>query len=435
MTAPLDISSGQGKVVTTVKLNIRKEKPNTRSAVVRTVPPGTELEYKGWTDVGEPINGISRWYQDVNDHFFWSGGVKIKSISPVFSSLGNRGRPSLAAAAAPLSPAGPISGGNSLLQKATMAMLDLLDDSLPPPITSLPEPGVSLVRLEEKAVGIGNRRGIETRKPFHVAELKGIRLDARVRFQLWATSITEVGTAITDLNHRLMAGRDLLWTQGLLRLQLEAVSPADFMDSLNAWRQYADYQILYEYRYQDSDGADSLISRIPIAGDLEVRGSPEREMTVVTDEMVRWDNESAPALAVRGRLDIGSIACLAFVPGTFPTGTVTLTRTFDGATGSPTAHPDLAAFLASVAGDAVPERHGQVRFASLGDFLNAFGGFGDPVSLGDWDMNGALDNYQAKMLAVAPVIHLPNVSDRFEIAFQNAAFDTVAVVYLRIIRG
>ncbi len=65
-----------GTVVTTVKLNIRKEKPSTRAAAIQVVPVGTELVYRGWTDTGEPINGNSRWYEDANHNFFWSGGVR-----------------------------------------------------------------------------------------------------------------------------------------------------------------------------------------------------------------------------------------------------------------------------------------------------------------------------------------------------------------------
>ncbi len=65
-----------GAVVTTVRLNIRKEKPNTKAAVVQVVPPGVGLAYQGWTEAGEPINGNPRWYEDANGNFFWSGGVR-----------------------------------------------------------------------------------------------------------------------------------------------------------------------------------------------------------------------------------------------------------------------------------------------------------------------------------------------------------------------
>jgi hypothetical protein len=421
MSPPFDIQPEQGRVVATAALNIRSGRPDTRAPVVRTVPSGTRLDYRGRTDSGESINGNPRWYQDAGGNFFWSGGVRAALATGLSDAAG----------AASL----PLVAGSSIPQTATAAMLDLLDDFLPPPAPPLPAPGVSVVGLEEKAVGIGNRRGIEVRNAFGVAELKGIRLDARVRFQLWAAGITEAGTAITDLNDRLNAGRDRLWASGLLRFELESVSPADSTAVPSAWRQSADYRILYEYRYQDSDGAQSLIARIPIAGDLEVRDSPERETTVVTDDMVRWDDTAAPALSARGPRGIAGMASLAFVTGTPPSGAVALTRTFDGASGPPAAHADLASFLAAVAGSSTPQRHAQVGFASLGDFLDAFSALGVPVPLGDWDLDGTPDAYQAGELPLSPAIPLPGTGDRFEIAFENAAFDKAAVVYLRVIRG
>lgn len=71
----LNITQEAGRAITTVKLNIRKDKPNTRTMVAQVVLAGTELTYTGWTDSGEPINGNPRWFQDSNGNFFWSGGV------------------------------------------------------------------------------------------------------------------------------------------------------------------------------------------------------------------------------------------------------------------------------------------------------------------------------------------------------------------------
>jgi hypothetical protein len=184
----------------------------------------------------------------------------------------------------------------------------------------------------------------------------------------------------------------------------------------------------------DTDGAESLIARIPIHSDPEVRDSLQRETTVVTDEMIRWDNEAAPSLVARGRFDVGGLSVLTFIPSTAPSGTVTLTRTFDGAVGSPTVYLTLATFLAAVAGPDAPERHGQVTFASLGDFLVAFSAAGDPVTLGDWDLDGVPDSYQPRALALEPAIQLPGVADRLEVTYQATAFDQVAVVYLRATR-
>lgn len=310
-------------------------------------------------------------------------------------------------------------------------MLGRLDDYLPIASPPLPAPSVSVASVKERAVGLGNRRGTETRGSFAVVELKGIRLDALARFQLWASGPAEAETAMTSLNTNLMADRDELWTKGFLRLALEATPPADLVPApISAWRKHADYRVLYEYPYTDTDGAESLIARIPVGID-----SKFGESTTVTDEMVRWDNQDAPPLVVRGRFSVGGLSALVFIHGPGPSGTVTLMRTFDGATGAPATHAPLAAFLAAVAGSNAPERHAQVTFASLSDFLAAFSAAGDPVALGDWDADGVPDEYQPRTLALEPAIQLPGAADRLEIIYQSAAFDQVAVVYLRATRG
>lgn len=329
-----------------------------------------------------------------------------------------------------------MSNGSPPLDQVITAMLGRLDDYLPPSALPLPEPSVSVVSMNERAVGLGNRMGSETRGSFAVVALKGIRLDSLVRFQLWAGGPAQAETAMTNLNSQLMADRDALWAAGFLRLMLEATPPADYVPApVDAWRKQADYRILYEFHYQDTDGAESLIARIPIHSDSEVRNSLQRETTVVTDEMIRWDNEATPVLVVRGRFDVGGLSALAFVPGMAPSGAVTITRTFDGATGAPATHATLTDFLAAVAGPNPPDRHAQVTFASLGDFLAAFSVSGDPVTLGDWDADGVPDGYQARALTLEPAIQLPGVADRLEVTYQASAFDQVAVVYLRTTRG
>lgn len=328
-----------------------------------------------------------------------------------------------------------MSNGSPPLDQVVTAMLGRLDDYLPPPAPPLPEPSVSVVSMNERAVGLGNRRGTETRGSFAVVALKGVRLDALIRYQLWAAGPAQAETVMTNLNSQLLADRDTLWADGFLRLMLEVTPPADYVPApVDAWRKQANYRVLYEYHYQDTDGAESLIARIPIHSDPEVHDSLQRETTVVTDEMVRWDDQTAPPLVVRGRFDIGGLSALAFIPGTAPSGAVTLTRTFDGAVGSPTVYLTLATFLAAVAGPDAPERHGQVPFASLGDFLAAFNAAGDPVTLGDWDLDGVPDSYQPRALTLEPAIQLPGAADRLEVTYQATAFDQVAVVYLRATR-
>jgi hypothetical protein len=240
---------------------------------------------------------------------------------------------------------------------------------------------------------------------------------------------------MADLNGRLMGDKNTLWSTGILRLVLEDSPPAEFASSVNAWRVTATYRVLYEYRYEDSDGAESLIARIPIDSDLEVPDSPEREATIVTDEMARWDNEAAPPLIIRGAFSIGSLSALAFVPGTAPTGTVTVKRTHDEALGSPANYSTWAAFLTAVAGSNAPQRHAQTSFASLAEFLDAFSVAGDPVTLGDWNLDSTADGYDTGLLAIQPPIHLPGVTDIFEVTYQSSMFDQLGVVYLRAGRG
>ncbi len=320
------------------------------------------------------------------------------------------------------------------LNDAVAEMRARLAGFLPPPQPPLPEPSLVVASMDERAVGLGNRRGSETRGSFSILELKGIRLDALVRFQLWAGDPVQAETAAANLHTALMTNRDSLQGLGFLRLALEASPPAELVAPVNAWRKLAEYRVLYEYRYQDTDGAESLIARIPIHSDPELRGSPQRETTVVTDEMVRWDNQDAPGLVMRGRFSIGRLSALAFIPGPAPSGAVTLTRTFDGAFGPPTVHPTLTAFLAAVAGSNPTDLHAQVIFLSLNDFLTALGAVDDAMTLGDWNADSTPDNYESRSLVLDPAIQLTGAGDRFEIAHQNAALNQVAVVYLRATR-
>jgi hypothetical protein len=328
------------------------------------------------------------------------------------------------------------------VDRAIAALLSILDDYLPPLALPLPAASLSIASLTEQAVGLGNFRGLETRGAFTTAALKGIQLNALVRFQLWAVGPAQVEQAATDLNARLMADRQSLLhialpdatSASLLRLGLEATTPVEYLAQLDGWRKQVDYRVLFEYRYQDSDGAESLIARIPIHADPEILGSPDRETTVVTDEMIRWDEQAASTLVIRGRTRIGSLSLLVFVPGMAPSGTVTLTRTFEGAPTPPTVFTTLTDFLAAVT-DPAANRNAQIAFASFSDFVDAFSVAGDDVGLGDWNMDSVPDRYQAKQLSFASPIVLPTANDRFEISYGNSALEQVGVLYLRARRG
>ena len=305
---------------------------------------------------------------------------------------------------------------------------------LPPISGSLPAPNVSIIKVEEKPTGLGNYIGDEVLEQFSIV-LKGGRLQASVRFQLWADTPNDVDQLIDELHGRLLVAKEDLWIAGFLRVIAEGSTLAEFISSLPAWRRTADYQVLYEFRYTDTDGAQSLIARIPIHTDPEELDSPQRETAVVTDEMARWDEQTAPTLDLHGRLTVNRFSALSFVPGTPPNAPVMLLRTFDGAAGSPTAFPDLATFVTAVTDPTTPERHAQVTFATYSAFLAAFTPSGDPITLGDWDEDTIPDSYQPLSLQLPTAITLPTWADHLQLVYQPGSatpqFDQTAVLYVR----
>jgi len=309
-------------------------------------------------------------------------------------------------------------------------MLDVLDNYLPPnPVLNppLPDPNLSLVSVTERSVGLGSRVGTNTRGPFTVSAIKGARLEAVVRYQLWSDDPVNVDAAIQDLITRLLSDREALRASGFLRLVLKSTDTSEVVSAVNDyWREGVNFEVLYEFPFVDSDDAQSLIASIPVNIDDNLATT----MTV-SDEMARWDNLASPPLLLRGPLTIARLSALAFIPGTAPTGQVTLTRTFDGAAGPPPVHPDLPTFLAAVADPNQPAAEGQVVFATLNDFLGAFSAAGTPLTLGDWDEDSVADDYDVSALEIDPPIKLPRVADRLEISYKTPAFDQVAVVYLR----
>jgi hypothetical protein len=321
----------------------------------------------------------------------------------------------------------------SLTTKVLDAMLTVLRTFLPPAQVlspPAPDPSLSLVGFQERTVGLGQRVGTDLRGPFSVAALKGIRLEATVRYQIWANASPDADTAIQDLILSLLGDRDALRAAGFLRLALESTGASENVDT-DVWRESADFKVLYEFPFVDSDGADSLIAQIPIKLNSEFA-----EDMSVTDEMMRWDNLVAPVLALRGRSTIGGLSALAFIPGSIPIRSVTLTRTFDGAGGAPPTHPDLPTFLAAVTDPVNPAREGQVTFASLNDFLAAFMAAGNAVTLGDWEEDLLPDEYQSLALSIQPPIKLPSVADRFEIEYEAALpGPDPFIVYLRATSG
>lgn len=407
----------------------------------------------------------------------------------------------------PLSiPAPMMTSDPSPISRSLTAMLKVLGRYVlppflqPPPPSALPPASVLLASVVERTVGLGSRVGTDTRGPFSVAALKGLRVEAVVRYEVWGHTSAEVGPFVEDLIKHLLGDRELLRAEGFLRLTLKSAGASENIFAEDAFRQHVEFDVLFEFPYVDSDDAESLIARIPINLSEEFN-----EATTVTDEMVRWDDEpappplppSTPPLVLRGVSDVGLLSALAFIPGTAPTGKVTLTRTFDGAAGLPTVHPNLSNFLAAVTDPNSPERHAQFTFGTLSDFLAAFDASfkitnqslanlktdnvpdavleklqnikereitgktqfvellkitiglqptidfqalilkhaARPFSLGNWNNDNLPDEYQSLALTISPAIKLPGAVDRFEITYETPVFDQVGVVYLRATRG
>lgn len=72
---PVEKIMESGKATTKVLLNIRTQ-PNTGTAPFTKVPTGVQLSYDGFTNNGEEVNGISKWYFTHEGNWFWSGGVE-----------------------------------------------------------------------------------------------------------------------------------------------------------------------------------------------------------------------------------------------------------------------------------------------------------------------------------------------------------------------
>lgn len=302
---------------------------------------------------------------------------------------------------------------------------------------SLPDNSVQIVSARPRRLGLGNRRGAETRLGRPVAALRGLHLDGTARIELWDTTPTGVDAIMEAVQINLMGALASLRSAGFLRISVAGSPPAEHFPSLSAWRRTADFPFLFEYLGRDTDDAESFIVRIPVGQDLEEEGAPEGSRETVTDDMRRWDDEAAPSLIVRQRggarrVRINGISAMGFLPGGFAGGSVTLERGVAGAPGAPVVHPTLDAFLDAVGDGPGAQVQAQVSFASVADFLTALGPPGDPFDLGDWDEDAVSDIYIPHARLFARPVTLPTGRDFLALRHGAPAFATPAVLYLRV---
>ncbi|GAA1954001.1 hypothetical protein [Amycolatopsis minnesotensis] len=314
-------------------------------------------------------------------------------------------------------------------------MLAVLGARLPSPSPAVPAPNVTLERVAEKLVGLGNHSGTETTGTLGTRTVRGGRLDARVRFQIWGATASTVDTAVLALHSDLLDDRDVLRGIGFLKLRATGTTLAEHIEPVGSWRKTTSFDVLYEYSYVDSGDADSLITRIQLTTDPERAGGPGRERETETDSIIRWDSETAPPLVITGPMRVHRITALAFGPGIGGQVRLLALRGTDG-NGGPILHlPDLATFLAATGGDHPPESNADVTLAP-GDLFAQLGAAGPGLELGDWDTDGAVDGYAGFDRSFDAPIVLPTWSDRLICSYLppggGTGLDQTAVVYLRV---
>jgi hypothetical protein len=271
----------------------------------------------------------------------------------------------------------------------------------------LPKPGVSIVSMKERPLAIGNRLGVENLGSFSISEIKGGRLDVVIRFNLWGSGPGEVDLEAERLHGRLLAERVNLREGGFLSVSLQNVSASEEISSLNAWRKYADYRALYEFHYPDADGAESLINRIHL--------NMDDHLTIISDDMVCWDDQFAPTLEVRygssRQNRIGSVSIMAFLPPGWDGQEVTLSTFFNGVRRERN-FPSLRKFCDSFD---IVKKNGNIKTVELGGksfFLGCLTfpnmDFPDQMAFLKWN-------------------------DNFSIGYAAPSFDSDAVVYIRLL--
>ena len=314
-------------------------------------------------------------------------------------------------------------------------VLTTLSGYLSPVAASLPSSTVSVVSATKKNPAIGNRIGTEKRGGYPTVAIKGGHLDASIQFQIWDLTPEDIEIEMNDLHGRLMADKDLLRNQGFITFKAKETATSEHVPSINAWRKTSQFNLLFEYQYQDSDDALSIITRIPVESDLEVKDSPEREISTVTNAIQRWDDEDTNALTVVANSDsktkVLGLNILAHIPGGWLGDQIVIDRTNLDTVAVPTIYPTLNDFLDAVTDPSSPDENARITFASTADFIAALTADGAPFDLGDWDEDLVPDEYQAYEQIFQQPIYLPKANDVFRISYQNPPLNSKAVIYLR----
>ncbi len=70
-----NVTNQTGTVKTTAALRLRSGNPSTTASVVRVAPVGEEISYVAFTEDGQDVEGVRKWYKTVDECWFWGGAI------------------------------------------------------------------------------------------------------------------------------------------------------------------------------------------------------------------------------------------------------------------------------------------------------------------------------------------------------------------------
>jgi hypothetical protein len=309
------------------------------------------------------------------------------------------------------------------------AMLSAFQPLVPAQVAGLPKPSLAMARAEMRNAGIGNYVGSTGHGSIVATDQQAVRVRATMRFTLWGFVAFDVDDAVTALTSNILTKRSDLAAQGFLKLSFDGSSPPEETKQPIAWRRFADYDVLYEFPYEDVGGASGLIH--PIQSQEAATGAGWN----VLGDLGRWDDQETPVFSIRGQSIITELAALTFFADPLhpPTGSVTITRTFDGAP-APADAGTLVQFLANITNASAPARNQFVSFASPSALLAQFVSDGAPIAMGDRNNDGIPESYVPTHVVFPAPLVMTSVTDRFELSYSQAKFDQTGVLYLRVVR-
>lgn len=322
-------------------------------------------------------------------------------------------------------------------QAALNNMLTTIRNLLPTSPSGLPDASVSIVKAIPKPIGVGNRAGVEYVGSSPIIEIRGRRIEATMRVQLWHNNAADLVAAINDFQESIFANMEDLQTQGFIKIN--SVSTTSIHGENTTWTSSIDFDVLYEYIYRYVDDALSFIVRIPIKSQVAGLESQTTEQTSIEGNIAMWYHIDtcmtdciAPFVIQAPKykqVSIHGLSALIYAPLVISEGIrVSVT---DGTAAPLVAFANWNNFIQAITDEKTPQRNAEITFATLNDFIAIFTPYGETVVLGDRDEDGNPDIYQPYILSFDNPVHFPNSNLSLTIAYLGANMPQRSVVYWR----